>query len=157
MVTLFRSVRVQLIWTDTFPNQLVPNSMGAASLPRNVYGWGFVSPRVLVTAALHKWSWIWHHITACFYSTLRDKSCSGAVCSSGVAQWEVRPEAGCRWGAWSHTQLPPLGCLSAFQPLSFPTLKMHQSSSGGGLEKVKYEWRPTVNSRSADAGAHSCA
>lgn len=83
--------------------------------------------------------------------TLQDKR---AVCSSCVAQWEVRPEAGCRWGACSHTRLPPLGCLSTFQPLSFLMLKMHLSSCG--LEKVKYKWQATVNSRATDTNTHSC-
>ncbi len=94
-----------------------------------------------------------HHGLLLF--TLQDKSCSGAMCSSCVAQWEVRPEAGCRWGACSHTQLPPLGCLAIFQPLFFLMLKMHLSSCG--LEKVKHEWQPTVDSRSTDTNTHCCA
>lgn len=79
------------------------------------------SPHALVTVTYINGSWIWHYSLLLF--TLQDKSCLGAACSSCVAQWEVRPEAGSQRGACSHTQLPPLGCLSAFQPLSFSLLK----------------------------------
>lgn len=67
--------------------------------------------------------------------TLQDKSCWSAVCSSCVAQWEVRPEAGCRWGACSHTRLPPLGCLSAFQHL-FPDVKNASEQLRPGEGKI---------------------
>lgn len=83
------------------------------------------------------------------------------VCSSCVAQWEVRPEAGCRWGACSHTQLPPLGCLSAFQPFSFLMLKMHLSCCGMGEGKIwmtAYSKQPSCRDkpgRRALAGAAS--
>lgn len=61
-----------------------------------------------------------HHSLPLF--TLQDKSRWDAVCNSCAAQLEVRPEAGCRWGACSHAQLPPLRCLY-ISASPFPAVK----------------------------------
>lgn len=61
-----------------------------------------------------------HHSLPLF--TLQDKSRWDAVCNSCAAQLEVRPEAGCRWGACSHAQLPPLSCLY-ISASPFPAVK----------------------------------
>ena len=147
------SVKVCLIWTDTFQNHCYRTvwAQPPPPPPQNVYR-GSPPLRLTCTVPYINGSWIWHHITRLLLFSLQEEHCSGAVFGSFTRQRGARPEEGCRWGAGAHTASTTGLPLGVSAPGSFPVLKMHLSIYRP--EKVKYEWQPTVNSLCTHTHTH---